>query len=49
MFSTRTVFLIYLNIAINLATTEWYGDLRAYMSHPENPPYHDVIYDDNGN
>ncbi|EJW82629.1 PAN domain-containing protein, partial [Wuchereria bancrofti] len=27
------------------ATTEWFGDSRAYMNTVRSPPFHDVIYD----
>lgn len=49
MLSIKIIFLIFFNISISIATTEWFGDLRAYLNKPENPPYQDIIYDDNGN
>ena len=31
-----------------LATTEWFGDLRAQLNPPRSPPFYDVTYDDTG-
>jgi len=41
---------LFLSLRLNLAvaTTEWFGDLRAYMNPPKNPPFYDVAYEDTG-
>lgn len=31
-----------------LATTEWFGDLRAHLNPPKSPAFYDVTYDDIG-
>lgn len=43
-----SIFSLFLVADIVLSTTEWFGDLRAYMNPPKSPPFYDVVYDESG-
>uniref|UniRef100_A0A915MUV5 Apple domain-containing protein n=1 Tax=Meloidogyne javanica TaxID=6303 RepID=A0A915MUV5_MELJA len=38
--------LITLLIQKAKATTEWFGDARAHMNPPQQPPFYDIVYDE---
>jgi len=40
--------LITLLIQRAKATTEWFGDARAHMNPPQQPPFYDIVYDESG-
>jgi len=44
--SLATLLLFSLRLNVAVATTEWFGDLRAHMNPPKAPPFYDVAYED---
>ena len=46
-YSTLSI-LISLIIHTTKATTEWFGDARAHMNPPQQPPFYDIVYDESG-
>lgn len=46
MFTSCIFFTIF--FVQTLATTEWFGDLRAQLNPPKSPAFYDVTYDDIG-
>uniref|UniRef100_A0A0R3RG92 Secreted protein n=1 Tax=Elaeophora elaphi TaxID=1147741 RepID=A0A0R3RG92_9BILA len=43
------ILLLVTNIPIfTWASTEWFGDTRAYMNPARSPPFYDIVYDISG-